>query len=296
MERLADTEPGQARTQLLRCLGEVAGPPSAYRLLASLEEDAGRREAALRTLSRAVALHPTDAHAWLSLGRLHLLQDHGAEGLGALGRARELRSGDPVFERAWRDALASHGPDIDRRIARLAPRLAEIDGHYELGEFDEARSLLEQVLAIAEGIPSLQARARLRGALIELAAEQPEQAAEHVRLGLDGAREAAVVAELEMVASELALRRESWSEAAMHAEAALEHVPEHPLAAVNLAVAEVGRGRLEVARARYLEALGSGISSRIDEATFRTLPGVEALALSSSDFEQAVRKAFLRPD
>lgn len=291
VEALADRNPKAASLRLRQCLDEQRGPPSAYRLLASLQEDLGDARSALRTLSQAVALYPSDGYAWLGLARLHLLRGSGPEGLGALSRARELRPDDPIVDRAWRDARAEHGPELDRRLARLSPLLAELDGRYELGELPEARDLVQRLLTLAAGAPTLEARVRLRGAWVELAEGRLDATDAHVTAGLKAATEAPLIAELRVVASELALRRERWNEAVAHAEAARAAVPGHTLATVNLAVAEFGRGRRDIARARYLDALGMGIATEIEEGDFRSLLGIDAFA-EEPPFEAAIQTAY----
>lgn len=296
-ERLADADPPASIELLRRCLGREA-PPSAYRLLASLESDEGQEDAARRTLLRALALHPDDAFAWANLARIEARTDRGPSALGAIERAHRLRPNDESFAHRHRLYLTRFGRPEERLQARMAPLLFEAEGRAELGDIDGALDTLASVASLAEGDRALLAMVHLRrGHLFlgrrELEAASRAREAGSVSLG-EGADHPALRSELELLRSELALANGEARAALEAASAADRWRPGHPLAAANRALAQIALGRRRAAIEALDQALEAGIALRMSREDFLSLAGVAGLVESSEPLRQKVQAVWSR--
>lgn len=295
-EGLADAEPRAAMTRLRACLGPGDGPPSAWRLLAALEEEAGDRAAARRTLLQAVARHPDDAFGWAALARIETAAGRGELALAAFERAARLRPDHAGLARERRRAQERFGSGFERHAARLAPLLAEADGRAELGDVEGALGTLEAAELAAGDHGPLLARIELRRAMLHLGAGAASEGLEAARQGLEGLGEgadtAALRVELRIVEAEARLARGEPAEAARAAQSALELAPDHPLAATNLAIARLRLGDRAGAEASLLTALAGGLSNRLEREALLELEGLEDLVRESATLRRAMKAAF----
>lgn len=279
-ERLEVEDELRARELLKRCLVRVGGPPSAYRLLASLEEDALQVQEARRTLLRAVAKHPTDAFSWAALARIEADAGRPTLALGAFERAYRLRPDHSGLARERARALERFGSEGVRRAARLATLLAEVDGLVELRDAQGALQVLEMARVVADGDAVLAAEVALKQAMLRLSQEDPAGARSAVERGLmvlEATPAPKTRADLLVVRAELELRAGMASSARLTSKEALAVMPRHVLALVNLGVASLALGEEADASEALRAALRSGISERVNQEVFLELPGVRAL-------------------
>ncbi|MEO1230653.1 MAG: tetratricopeptide repeat protein [Myxococcota bacterium] len=290
-EQLEETDVGLARQRLERCLREATGPPSAYRLLATLQSDAGDAELALRTLLKAVARHPGDPFAWAGLARLQAELGRGPASLGSLERAHRLRPEDDLLKDELALARRRFGSPRDRLFALLSSHLGEADGRLDLGDLEGVESVLNRAEVVAGEDVELLAHVRLRWAWLALAREEPDRASAAVEAALDGLAETGadgLRADLLVIRSELELRSGDCDVASRLALEALRRRARHPLAATNLGVASACRGDLASAERHYRSAVAWGLGARLDRASFVALDGVEELMARQDDFAALV--------
>lgn len=298
-EALEDVSVERARARLETCLRAAPGPPSAYRLLATLQQAKGEAEGALRTLLKAVAVHPDDPFAWAGVARLQAGLGRGPAALGSLERAYRLRPEDDALRQELTQARRRFGTAFDRRFGLLSALLSEADGRLDLGDLDGVEGVLLRAEALAGDDQSLCAHVELRRAWVALAREDPEKAAGAVDQALKslaqpggevpkGTGEDELRADLLVIQSELALRIGECETAWTSATEALRRRARHPLAATNLGVASACQGDLDAAERHYRSAVAWGLGTRLDRETFVALDGVAELMARQADFAALV--------
>lgn len=287
-ERTEPAEPSDARWLLLRCLSESGGPPSAWRLLADLELDAG--EDPRPTLLRAVAVHPGDAYAWAALGRAEA--DAGAidRAASALDRAARLRPDDAALAREAERARArngDHSAEMDRRVTAL---IEEAEGRRVAGDADGARKTIAEARAAASA--TLEARVHLAAAWLDLSEGDGASALAAAKAGLGANPSPAVAADLWCVLAEALLMADSLHEAAEAADRARKLVPGHPWASTNLALALARAGALDEAAAALTEALDAGLADRIERRKLEALDGVGSVLTAHPELASRIDAAY----
>ncbi|MFT3916770.1 MAG: tetratricopeptide repeat protein [Anaeromyxobacteraceae bacterium] len=93
----------------------------ALKALGAAHGEARRPEAALPLLEQAVALMPSDAHAWMNLGLCQAMLGKPGEGLASLRRAAALRPGDDAiwFNLGLTAALSGAPKEAQAALQRL---------------------------------------------------------------------------------------------------------------------------------------------------------------------------------
>jgi predicted Zn-dependent protease len=157
--RLLVSRPSLAVAQAREILKVVPDNPEALALLGEAEGRLGESGAAIRALSRAVALKPDLAGAWRALGDALTLAGDGAGADAAYARHIHASVKDPqllqaaaalcenrlaVAERLLREFLMAHPTDVAaiRMLAETGARL---------GRYEDAEKLLARCLELAPG-------------------------------------------------------------------------------------------------------------------------------------------------
>lgn len=278
-EGLADEDLGAGLARAKICAACPGAPPTAYRLLASLESDAGEPDAALTTLRAATERFEHNTNLWLALARAEMSASQPRRGIRAYAQARRLAPQDENIDREYQYALTKHGTPEERIEAKVAPLLLEAVGRYELDDAKGAAATLQAALAAAKGAPKVEAKVHHRLALVAMSQGASKVAHKHFAAGL------ALLpgpsperADLLLGYAELLVIDGRMQDAITAATEATTIDPEQPLAHANLAVAYAEIGKIDEALASLERAAHAGIARRLTRAALLQIGGLSKLA------------------
>ncbi len=278
-EALAEDDLNAALARAKICAACPGAPPTAYRLLASLETDGGHDADALATLRTGADRFEHNTNLWLALARAEMAASNPRRGIRAYAQVRRLAPQDENIEREYQYALAQHGTDEEKIEAKVAPLLLEAVGRYELDDTKGAAATLTAALAAAKGAPRIEAKVHHRLALIALSEGASKKAHQHFAAGLallpnpTPAR-----AELLLGYAELLVLDGRMKDAIAAASEATSIDPDQPLAHTNLAVAYAEIGKIDEALAALDRAAKAGIARRLSRKALLQIGGLSKLA------------------
>ncbi len=278
-ERMADDALAEGLTHARICAACPGAPPTAYRLLASLESDSGDAAAALATLRSGAERFEHNGTLWLALARAEMDAKHPRRGIRAYAKAQQLAPNDDNIAREYEYALTQHGTESERIEAKVAPLLLEAVGRYELDDVKGAAATLAVALKTAKGAPKLEAKVHHRLALLAMSQGDSKGAHKHFAAALalvPGARPPR--ADLLLGYAELLVLDGRIEDAIEAAKESVKIDPAQPLAHTNLAVAYAELGKIDQALASLERASETGLSRRLSRDALLQIGGLSKLA------------------
>lgn len=271
-ETRAEDEPALALEAVLICLRCPEVTPTAYLLAADLYGDLDDLTAARRLLNEGKERFAGHAALWESASRYAQAVGDVEAALDDLAVAVQLQPTDARLASAYRLLVKRFGSPQAQAKTEVDALLAEADDRYAVGDIDGAKATIDDALATGQRFSSLQAKVRLRRALISIRQNRFDDARSDLDAALvEASADNALAADIQLARAELGLTIEDYGLARTAAEAAIAGRPEDPLAYVNLSLAYVHLGERKPAFQALSTAIDKGLAAHLTRAQMQAL-------------------------